>query len=42
MLGVSREIVNKTLRSFQKSDAVTYSNGYIIVRNEEFLEKISD
>lgn len=41
MLGVSREIVNKTLKSFQSSGAITYRNGYIVVQDESFLDKIS-
>lgn len=41
MLGVSREIVNKTLKSFQTSGAITYRNGYIVVQDEGFLDKIS-
>lgn len=41
MLGVSREIVNKTLKSFQASGAITYRNGYIVVQDESFLEQVS-
>lgn len=41
MLGVSREIVNKTLKSFQKAGAITYRNGYLVVQDESFLEQIS-
>ncbi|WP_292912008.1 Crp/Fnr family transcriptional regulator [Niveispirillum sp.] len=41
MLGVSREIVNKTLKSFQSSGAITYRNGYIVVQDENFLDQIS-
>ncbi|MFY8095041.1 MAG: Crp/Fnr family transcriptional regulator [Niveispirillum sp.] len=41
MLGVSREIVNKTLKSFQSSGAITYRNGYIVVQDQGFLDKIS-
>ena len=41
MLGVSREIVNKTLKSFQSSGAITYRNGYIVVQDESFLDQIS-
>ena len=41
MLGVSREIVNKTLKSFQASGAISYRNGYMIVKDEEFLDRIS-
>ena len=41
MLGVSREIVNKTLKSFQKAGAITYRNGYLVVKDESFLEQIS-
>ncbi|WP_245837794.1 Crp/Fnr family transcriptional regulator [Niveispirillum lacus] len=41
MLGVSREIVNKTLKSFQASGAIIYRNGYIVVQDEGFLDKIS-
>jgi len=41
MLGVSREIVNKTLKSFQASGAISYRDGYMVVRDLEFLERIS-
>ncbi|MFV3129455.1 Crp/Fnr family transcriptional regulator [Niveispirillum sp. KHB5.9] len=41
MLGVSREIVNKTLKSFQASGAITYRNGYIVLQDESFLDQIS-
>lgn len=41
MLGVSREIVNKTLKSFQSSGALSYRNGYMIVKDEDFLDRIS-
>jgi len=41
MLGVSREIVNKTLKSFQANGAISYRNGFMIVHDEAFLEKIS-
>lgn len=41
MLGVSREIVNKTLKSFQSAGAIAYRNGYMIVKDEEFLERVS-
>lgn len=41
MLGVSREIVNKTLRSFQNAGAISYRNGYLVLHDESFLEQIS-
>lgn len=41
MLGVSREIVNKTIRSFQSSGAISYRNGYMVVHDQEFLERIA-
>lgn len=41
MLGVSREIVNKTLKSFQSAGAISYRNGYIVVQDESFLDQIS-
>ncbi|WP_029012907.1 Crp/Fnr family transcriptional regulator [Niveispirillum irakense] len=41
MLGVSREMVNKTLKSFQKAEAITYRNGYLVVKDESFLDQIS-
>jgi len=41
MLGVSREIVNKTLKSFAASGAISYRNGYLVVHDEGFLERIS-
>lgn len=41
MLGVSREIVNKTIRSFQSSGAISYRNGYLVVHDQDFLERIA-
>ncbi len=41
MLGVSRESVNKTLKSFQASGAISYRNGYMVVHDPAFLEKIA-
>lgn len=41
MLGVSRESVNKTLKQFQTSGAISYRNGYIIVHDESFLDQVS-
>ena len=41
MLGVSREIVNKTLKSFQNAGAISYRNGYLVLHDESFLEQIS-
>lgn len=41
MLGVSRESVNKTLKSFQASGAISYRNGYLVVHDPAFLEKIA-
>lgn len=42
MLGVSREIVNKTLKIFQTSGALSYRNGYLIVHDPECLERIAN
>lgn len=41
MLGVSREIVNKTMKSFQASGAISYRNGYMVVHDLPFLERMS-
>lgn len=41
MLGVSREIVNKTLKSFQTAGAISYRNGYLVIQDESFLDQIS-
>lgn len=41
MLGVSREIVNKTLKSFQTAGAISYRNGFLVVHDESFLDQIS-
>lgn len=41
MLGVSREIVNKTLKSFQANGAITYRNGYIVIQDQEMLERLT-
>jgi CRP-like cAMP-binding protein len=41
MLGVSRESVNKTLKSFQAAGAITYRNGFIVVQDESFLDQVA-
>lgn len=41
MLGVSREIVNKTLKNFQAAGAISYRNGYLVIEDESFLDQIS-
>lgn len=41
MLGVSREIVNKTLKSFQSSGAISYRNGFMVVHDEAYLEQVA-
>lgn len=40
MLGVSREIVNKTLKNFQSAGAISYRTGHLIVRDAAYLEKL--
>lgn len=41
MLGVSRESVNKTLKSFQAAGAIIYRNGFIVVQDESFLDQVA-
>ena len=40
MLGVTRESVNKGIRSLQKEDAIVYEEGYIIILDTSFLESL--
>ncbi|WP_438434491.1 Crp/Fnr family transcriptional regulator [Gorillibacterium sp. sgz500922] len=40
MIGATRESVNRMLNDLRKKDAVDYDNGYIVVKNEEFLQTI--
>jgi CRP/FNR family transcriptional regulator, cyclic AMP receptor protein len=41
MLGVSREIVNKTLKNFQAHGIIAYRGGYLIVMDRPELERMA-
>lgn len=41
MLGVSREIVNKTLKGFQACGAIAYRNGFLVVKDAAYLDRAS-
>jgi CRP/FNR family transcriptional regulator, cyclic AMP receptor protein len=41
MLGVSREIVNKTLKTFMAAGAISYRTGYIIVHDPDYLDRLA-
>lgn len=41
MLGVTREMVNKTLRALQKTGAVSYNKGFIVLNNRVLLREMA-
>ncbi len=40
MLGVTRESINKNIRSLEERGIIIYNKGYIVVKDNELLEKI--
>jgi len=41
MLGVTREMVNKSLKALKKSDAITYTKGFIVLTRPELVRDMA-
>lgn len=41
MLGVTREIVNKSLKALKTSDAITYTKGFIVLTDLELIRRMA-